>query len=487
MSHSLQCPKCHGVVTAADQSGGSRVHCPHCEHVFVVPGIAPADRDDDDWLSLDDDLPPVGASTGDGNRPASGEAVTRPSGGTAGTTGGVGPPLADEDPFAEDGPADQGAALPDDEADGFLDDLPPLSPPPRRAPSAAAPVATSVEYETEYRVRCNVCGTSQYAQAKNAGKTLTCPDCHSPMTIPPPPKRPKKPTVDANAGDDLRFSEAAPERRSDDPWRKSAEQLLDEASRTDDEEEPETYYDVPKIRDWARTVFSIFTQPAVTVHWIVLSLVASVASYLALASEMQILVVGLFPFGLLFAAIVVACGFAILQSIANGEREVTEWPLMADPTEWFGTLLVAVSAAVLAGVPAWAVGQFFFGPNLAAVCLTMLAIYALFPFILLSMLDMQSVFVPFSGDVARSVTQCEESWGGFYFSSGLLFFALFLIYVIGSLMTPASASVLYLFATVGVSFVYFSMLGRLAYAIGQTVNAPPLENDIDRTRRSESR
>jgi len=30
------------------------------------------------------------------------------------------------------------------------------------------------------------------------------------------------------------------------------------------------------------------------------------------------------------------------------------------------------------------------------------------------------------------------------------------------------------------------MLGRLAYAIGQSINAPPMENDIDRTRRSEN-
>jgi hypothetical protein len=116
----------------------------------------------------------------------------------------------------------------------------------------------------------------------------------------------------------------------------------------------------------------------------------------------------------------------------------------------------------------------------------MLSVYFLFPFILLSMLDMNSAFVPFSPEVARSVTRCEEAWGGFYFSSGLVFVGLFLTFALASTMSPPVAAAISIFAGVGVTFCYFSMIGRLAYAIGQAVNAPPMKNDVDRTRRSDA-
>ncbi len=55
-----------------------------------------------------------------------------------------------------------------------------------------------------------------------------------------------------------------------------------------------------------------------------------------------------------------------------------------------------------------------------------------------------------------------------------------------STMSPPVAAVVSIVAGVGVTFVYFSMIGRLAYAIGQAVNAPPMKNDIDRTRHSDA-
>ena len=41
--------------------------------------------------------------------------------------------------------------------------------------------------------------------------------------------------------------------------------------------------------------------------------------------------------------------------------------------------------------------------------------------------------------------------------------------------------------TVGVAatFVYFALIGRLAYAIGQSVNDEPMVNDIDAVREAE--
>ncbi|TWU48392.1 hypothetical protein [Rubripirellula reticaptiva] len=116
----------------------------------------------------------------------------------------------------------------------------------------------------------------------------------------------------------------------------------------------------------------------------------------------------------------------------------------------------------------------------------MFSVYTLFPFVLLSMMDMGSPFVPFSAEVACSVTKCQESWGGFYFSSGLLFVCLFLLLASLSTMTPPVGAVIAIVAVIGIAFTYFAMIGRLAYSIGQAVNDPPMKNDIDRSRKTDA-
>ena len=148
-----------------------------------------------------------------------------------------------------------------------------------------------------------------------------------------------------------------------------------------------------------------------------------------------------------------------------------------DPMEWFGSAWVAFAAAGFAGVPALVLSQFVFDNTLIIVALTMFSIYMVFPFVLLSMLDMQTIMMPFSPEVARSVTTSQESWGGFYFSAGLLFFGLFLVFVATSGMSAGAAALITVSATVGLVFTYFAMIGRLAFAIGQSVNEPPREDD----------
>lgn len=470
-------------MTIADAPASDRLRCPHCEQEFVVPGVGTSESDDDDWLSLDD-APPAH------NGPAKGAAPASASGTGSDSTGEGSSLFEDDLPAFDDEPATSAGKAEASHAEAFADQFSgddlfadEIVPPPSSVGSP--PKAQSAETLAEYRVTCPVCGSMLYARAEQAGKKIKCHDCYSQVKVPPPPKKPTKVEVDDEAAESYRFAERPEQARPEDPFRKSASELLEAASRSE-EEEPEPDFEVPKIGEWIANVFGIFTQPAVLFHWLVLSVLASVAAYIALISGIAILVMALFPTGFLFAAIVIGCGFAILESVANDEEEVTEWPLMLEPTEWIGSLLVALSAIGLAGVPAWALGQLIFGPGLIAVFLTMVAIYALFPFILLSMLDMQSVFVPFSPEVAKSITRCEESWGGLYFSSGVLFVFLFLTYVTATLLSPPVAAVVCIFATVGVAFLYFAMLGQLAYRIGQSINAAPMENDIEGIRRAEA-
>jgi hypothetical protein len=341
-----------------------------------------------------------------------------------------------------------------------------------------------VQYATEYRVTCNICGSFLYAKAAQAGKTVKCPDCHSPLTIPAPPKVRKKFTVNLDEVESFNFEPNTKVERRPDPYQKSAEQLLEEASREETTNSNPRYDDTPSVLEWLKGIFSPFKDPAVLVHLLGLCVLACVPTLIVLNIDSPILVLGLFPAGFFLALLTVSCGLAILESVANDQPAVSDWPTL-DPIAWLGHLFLVGAALTFAAVPVWLVCMLVLGPQLLSVAITMFFIYMLFPFVLLSMLDMESPFIPFSSEVARSVTKCEEAWGGFYFSSGLLFVGLFLIFSTASTMSPSAAAVLSLVAGISATFVYFGMIGRLAYSIGQAVNAPPRHDEVDRTRRTD--
>jgi len=191
------------------------------------------------------------------------------------------------------------------------------------------------------------------------------------------------------------------------------------------------------------------------------------------------IVMGIFAGSVLYAGIVVAPGFAILQSIANGEKEVTEWPVV-DFFAWIGPLFVAMSAVAVSMGPAWLLGQYVFGFSLATVMIAMLSLYLLYPFVLLSMLDAESVMVPFSIEVSKSVTKCSEQWGALYLTSAIVFFVLFCIFLATAGMPLMMGIVVSVASTVATTFIYFALIGQLAFAIGHSINAPPMVNDVIR-------
>src|SRR5690606_37381160 len=133
--------------------------------------------------------------------------------------------------------------------------------------------------------------------------------------------------------------------------------------------------------------------------------------------------------------------------VANGEKKVSAWPVL-DPIGWLENLIGVFSAAGFAIIPVYAITQLVFGQSLITVALTMLSLYTLFPFVLLSMLDMNSALSPFSAEVARSVNRAQEAWGGLYFTAALMFFGLFLLYTIASTFPVAITAVAGIFLTV---------------------------------------
>ncbi|TWU24447.1 hypothetical protein Pla52o_23740 [Novipirellula galeiformis] len=505
MPLSLICPRCSKSVSIPESSAGSRISCPHCDQAFLAPGLSATTADDaDDWLTLDSDpLPTLKPAT-----PLAAASNPVPAAISPAEEALLAEFTSELDEFTsaiESVPKPQVTAKSNRVTPGGLPNLSKL---PAGTPASAAkasdsldgvielgsesivgdefdpgaelgPKKTPVEYATEYRVTCMTCGSQRMAHAKQAGKSITCNDCHSPIRVPSPPRVAKKVVIDMDNAPTFAFgaSQVGAAGRRDDPYRKSAQQLLEEASRV----QQTTYKhddDIPKISEWLASIFGIFLDVGVLAHWVGLSLFASVPAIVALTSGARVLEIALVPAGIVFGAVVTSCGYAILQSVANGETKVSEWPVV-DPFGWLENLVVVFSAAGFAIIPVYGIAQLIFGQSLITVALTMLSLYTLFPFVLLSMLDMNSALSPFSAEVARSVNRAQEAWGGLYFTAAIMFFGLFLMYTIASSLPVAVAAVAGIFLTVAMAFVYFAMIGRLAYAIGQEISEPSKGNTDD--------
>lgn len=506
MPQALQCPRCHGAVSVADDAGGVRVVCPHCEQPFLTPGVTTTTNDDDDWLKLDDDPIPVTAKIPAPTNPKPTPIVddpvlvddsmlvdeedddeytipTGPAKSSKPTTNFFGD--VDLSDIEDDFTAEIDTPVPGfrgQTTNGQAKSISPVPISPVQPPPPAKPAEPP--FASEYRVSCLTCGSAVYVKASQAGKTIKCTDCYSPIKVGPPPKVLAKAGPSMDDAEAFQFGPSTVGDKRPDPFTKSAEALLAEASREEEARGPVKYDDQPDLVEWFKDVFGIFVDPGVVMHWVALSVLGGVPAFFMLSSDASILRLGLMIGGGILGGIVVSCGFAILQSVANQEDAVTEWPVF-DPFAWFGQLFVALAAAGVAVVPVWVLSNWLLGGGLLSIAMTMFSVYALFPFILLSMLDMESPLVPFSAEVARSVSKCQEAWGGFYLSSGLLFAGLFLLLASLSTSDAPFFAVIAIAAVIGIAFTYFAMIGRLAYSIGQAVNDPPMVNDIDRTRPTE--
>ena len=463
MPQTLACPHCQGSVGVADEDLGFHVTCPHCEVDFLAPALKPAsttdpsqrslrstsdlstsESDQDDWLQLDE-------------KPVSPKPNTNRDDQILAKYIDNAQVPDRESSSSRNLESMSGSSDFDDlELPSFVDHLPPANKP---------KAAIKKEELQEYRVTCKTCGTATYAKAKQAGRTIKCADCHSSMIVPPPPKVRKAPSPMPEPKA-LPMQDNPNAMRRPAPFQKSADQLLADAEAAVVETPPPDY-DTPDVAAWFRSVFGIFTDSGVLVHWLAFSMIAAIPTYIAIRSEQTILIGALFPFAAIIGALIAACGFAILESVANEEDSVSSWPVF-EPFAWLGQLFLVAAAAAVPLVPVAAVFGLLFGPSLFLVLVGLLAVYVLFPFVLLSMMDMDSPFVPFSAEVARSVTRCQEPWGGLYFSSGILFFALFLLIASVTTMAGDSGLIISITATVGVIFIYFAMIGRLAHAIGQS-------------------
>lgn len=479
----VRCPSCNAELQVSEERRGERVVCERCGGKLKVPGLPSGETAEDDWLKLDTEPGPVRSAprVSQDPGPAGNEAIAdefmlpdaiAPS-----------PPATPREPSA----AKAGLSPPSlSEADlallaGFGGE-PPVN------PTRAKRVPVKAPADGGFRVRCPVCESVNYATVDQVGKRIRCGDCDSAITVPSPPQPKQTYQPDLESAQVFKFSDGEGDQvstggRQTDPFRRSADDYLRAAEKAEDEvEEPE--WELPSFGSWFTRLGKIFLDPAVSLHIGLLSLLAFLPTYilLKLDQEAPIVMMGMFAVGLVFAALVVACGFAILQSVANGEEKVSEWPVF-DPMEWLGQIIVAICAVAVAAGPVALLAHFFSPGGLATVALAMFSLYLLYPIVLMSMLDEQSIFVPFSADVSKSVMRAPDQWGAAYLASAGLFAAMFFAYLFATICSAVFGAVIVILCTITGVFFYFGILGQLAFGIGQAVNAPPMINDIDRSKK----
>jgi len=369
-------------------------------------------------------------------------------------------------------------------------------------------------HQTYIPVVCGVCRTRMLATLDQVGQEIICPDCDTPAVVPPPAT--PTPRVSVGPSDygapyaiglwNWWETAAAP------PDTASAEmQLLEEPAeeyavsapqptldlkpalfpesesaavetpgedeprtlRSIEEEEPE---EVPR-RPFLTGVFSFPFYSGSLIYWIVLWIGAAgiavcvrEAYLLTQSSELGwalsiLLIVLSGLFGLLWMMFASAVGMAIVQDTSDGCDRIVNWP-QGTVFEWFPEFLVVVNSLSLSLIAGLGLGTIFGVDAPQAGFPPAIAGFVLFPLFLVSMLEGNSPWKPFSWPIWRSVFSVGWAWGLFYLETGLIG----LVVVVPAARLAAMHPLIALpavAALVTALMIYFRLLGRLVWYCAQ--------------------
>ncbi|MBI1310703.1 hypothetical protein GC176_05295 [bacterium] len=338
---------------------------------------------------------------------------------------------------------------------------------------------------------CKVCGTRVTPKAKNAGRRLKCPDCESPIQLP---------TMEQFLA--MRREQALREPRQPEPVEPYV--LQEKFERADALEHTEATVSV--FRELARikreeapsppasTFFSnVFEFPWKTsdalIRWGLLAAGFSLAGIiLALNLWMRdeygfagmvgsgFFVLAQIAFAVWSMAYASSCLMSILHDTSAGLDRVEGWP-DGGVFDWMSDLLAVGYLFLVSGfvslIPAKALE-----PLIGFQSPLVLVVQAfVFPIALVGGLDAESIWLPWSGTVVRSLKTIPRDWLIFYgltlvvagVGNGFLLACLIKSYwLFGVMLGPVLASQCFIFAR---------LIGRLAWRIGET--AVPDDDDDD--------
>lgn len=527
----FQCPKCAKRLKAVAQAAGKRLKCPGCGQPVKVPGVPLEKKADEDWMQLDLPQPTAPEPIPNSQFPNSQipdsqparpqPAVSQPPGSRSSKTKPAPPPsrpvsIFDDDlpelaeleapstrastnepfrlteydssppPVVKPKPSTKGAA-PSTANAGPAPGKPSASKPSgtRSESGVVRPVAVNVE-DQHYRVPCPSCGTPQHVTLADVGKKAKCPDCFLVFQIPPPPKnwKPGNTSGPVKWSTELAALPTDEVDRDAERARSNAADMLRSAEKELDDADIDSMYQGDfDTKSFVNRTFGFCFDKAAVLQILLLSLFFSILflveqiclNKVAEGDKGYALIAGLIVpmFFVIISFPLFACAMAHLESVANGHSKVREWPGF-NFFDHIGELLLFGAALAAAVVPGVLLGGFVGrsgGMQWMVISAALLTSFLFFPIILLSMLDNDSMFNPFSTDVLTSIGKGTEAWGAFYLKT---FLAYFFFFIAVCLLLRGSPILTGLAGALLPWLLFFTtqQIGVLAFDISESLSLP---------------
>jgi len=183
------------------------------------------------------------------------------------------------------------------------------------------------------------------------------------------------------------------------------------------------------------------------------------------------MILGVAVVGLLASSLAASCSLFILQETAAGMDVLDEWPAEGWRDGIFDAMLLLWLHATS--------GFFCYLCGLAVSPLTgsflpplLLLHVLLFPLTLISAMDSESVWLPYSGTVLRSLKRLARTWFLFYVISGIFLLATGGVYVLLLEKQPFAGALLLGPFAGAVVLIYSRLVGRMAWKIGEEFSEP---------------
>jgi len=324
------------------------------------------------------------------------------------------------------------------------------------------------------RFECPDCAARLEIDESRGGRSMTCPFCKGQVAVPmlykPRRRREYASTM------------------SDTPVARGKLTNAD-IEALENDEEPHTKRKKKRRRpklEWQLFVggFGFPWSPGAVMQWLLIAMWASVAGWLIHSAIVlgisdrglvesnvyQTIVaflaaMGALVAGLSCAGVTAIFGLTILLETTAGNDRIEDWPNVALFLDWIGDLWFIFNAAVVSVTlglcVAWMSPEFL-ETRAATVAI---AVFCVFPIVLLSVLETDSPFLPVSSVVIASLWRYGIAWLAFYAQAGGLLAAVSTAfdYLALQRVQPPLAIAIAAMLFSAVVMIYFRLLGRLAY------------------------
>ena len=372
--------------------------------------------------------------------------------------------------------------------------LPVVVPPPaaavvkKQAPDMAADVynvssrswdeAEPPSNKRQFTIKCPLCHSQMDASEDQVGDAIRCPDCNTKVMVRMPPAK-QQFHVAENFSDDLRVGgtfERPPVELPPSHAAERGEHARERAAHLGLYDVPDERRGAPvrgrepeQLPDWPLVsgVFTFLFYPGALSRWIIQSvaliLVGGMCGFAAQFGRMGLFFLFiLIPIGIVWAITVAARFTAIVQETSAGNDVIEEWP-DSQFLDWAGEIFYLLNSFAVSLMPG--VGASFFFPDdvqSQAICIVA-SVFVLFPILLLASLEAASPFFPVSGVIFLSLLTAWWAWLLFYVEAALLAAAAGGLSALAIQYLGLPGLIPTAFIGMGAMFIYFRLLGRMAW------------------------